>query len=1112
MTNMANEMLTLMAELAKLKTPDDLVSRFTKGVNGLYPRLGMRYHPDSKEQSISYIEVKTERNDFGCFAYSGHFDHDSDQNLVEKSVSLLAIFLENMDRQTNTSPASKKISSPPFGENEEQFRLLFDQAADAIFWTDIEGNILEANQRAYEYLGYVNEDLLQMSGSDLIAYPKDIEKIDRLIKQMPHGSPITFNAILRKKDGSEFPAEVRLSVLAVSGMLGVLGFVRDITERIEIEETVRHERDVLERIMETSPIGIGMFNSAGEITFLNKRGEEILQVKHTKEDAFPLNISEWNFTDFDGNPFPEDQLPFPLVRASGKSVYNVCYAIDFPDGSKRLLSVNAAPLLDVFGQFEGMVAAIEDVTEKVINENKHKKQQERYKQLFSAMLDGYALHEIICDENGKPVDYQFLEANPAFERMTGLKRDDIVGERVLKILPDLEPSWIEIYGKVALTGQSVQFSQYSKELGKYFEVTAFSTAHGRFATVFIDVTERMLAEQNLALFKAAMDFSSDAIGMIDPAGRLWYQNAAFNQMFGDQPVETPDPLFVNPEIIKALSPVVRGGSDWSGEVQMYGRAGQILDVLLRVYPVKNEKGVVVHIVGVHLDITERKRMENKLRTSEAHMLQAQKIAKAGHYIYDIEKDVWENSAEIDAICEIDSGYKRDMASWVEIIHPEFREELRTYLLDDVLGKKHVFNKEYAILTIKDKKEKWVHQRGELILDEQGTVVQLIGTLQDITQRKLAEAELHKIETLLKSVVAQSPIPMIVAGADCKVILFNPASLSVLGIEKDPDMISGVDLSILEDKWIGVSQEGKHYSKEENPLIRSLKGQAINNLIWKVIRQDGTERWVSMYATPIYDNEKLLIAGFAMFPDITDHMMIELERERLIEELEGKNAELERFTYTISHDLKSPMITIHGFLDLLISDVRNHNLDEVEGHYQRVIDAISKMDQLLKELLELSRIGRIMNAPNELQFNTVVENAVDLTRGILNKRQIDVTVQANMPVVVGDMVRLREVLTNLIENASKFMGEQPSPKIEIGALIKDGRPVFYVRDNGMGIEPQYHQKIFNLFDKLDAQSDGSGVGLSLVKRIIEVHGGRIWIESEGKGKGTTFYFTLPSRFE
>jgi PAS domain S-box-containing protein len=243
----------------------------------------------------------------------------------------------------------------------------------------------------------------------------------------------------------------------------------------------------------------------------------------------------------------------------------------------------------------------------------------------------------------------------------------------------------------------------------------------------------------------------------------------------------------------------------------------------------------------------------------------------------------------------------------------------------------------------------------------------------------------------------------------------------------------------------------------------------------------------------------------LFTELQNELFV---RENLIKELESKNVELERFTYTVSHDLKSPLVTINGFLGYLERDAEMGNMERLKNDTRRIQDAVNRMHRLLSELLELSRIGRLMNQPEEIPFDDLVREVLDIVHGRLEARRISVQTQPNLPVVHGDRQRLTEVLQNLIDNAAKFMGGQIDPRIEIGRRgEEDGKPIFFVRDNGIGIAPEYHERIFGLFNKLDVKTDGTGIGLSLVKRIVEVHGGRIWVESN-PGKGATFFFTLP----
>ncbi|MCX6695978.1 MAG: PAS domain S-box protein [Methanoregula sp.] len=243
-------------------------------------------------------------------------------------------------------------------------------------------------------------------------------------------------------------------------------------------------------------------------------------------------------------------------------------------------------------------------------------------------------------------------------------------------------------------------------------------------------------------------------------------------------------------------------------------------------------------------------------------------------------------------------------------------------------------------------------------------------------------------------------------------------------------------------------------------------------------------------------------------NITRQKRAEQERARFLAELEQKNAELERFTYTVSHDLKSPLITIRGFLGLLEEDALKADTVSLKKDLNRIKSATNKMEDLLRDLLALSRIGRIVSSPTMVAFTTIAEDAVELLEGAIQQREVTVEIVPDMPVVNVDRDRVREVVMNLVENAIKFMGDQPHPKIEIGVRYDHDQPVFFVKDNGIGIDPQYHKKIFGLFEKLSVNTEGAGTGLAIVQRIIEVHGCRIWVESAGANQGSTFYFSLP----
>jgi len=159
-------------------------------------------------------------------------------------------------------------------------------------------------------------------------------------------------------------------------------------------------------------------------------------------------------------------------------------------------------------------------------------------------------------------------------------------------------------------------------------------------------------------------------------------------------------------------------------------------------------------------------------------------------------------------------------------------------------------------------------------------------------------------------------------------------------------------------------------------------------------------------------------------------------------------------------------------------------------------------------LELSRIGRVINPLTEIALSELAQEAVTLVSGQITARGVQVHIPPDLPVIIGDRPRLLEVLQNLLDNAVKFMGSQPQPYINFGVRQEGEETVYYVQDNGIGIAPRHHEKVFGLFERLDIASEGTGIGLTLVKRIIEVHGGRVWVESAGEGQGSTFCFTLP----
>lgn len=279
-----------------------------------------------------------------------------------------------------------------------------------------------------------------------------------------------------------------------------------------------------------------------------------------------------------------------------------------------------------------------------------------------------------------------------------------------------------------------------------------------------------------------------------------------------------------------------------------------------------------------------------------------------------------------------------------------------------------------------------------------------------------------------------------------------------------------------------------------------------------LRKDGSQFPMLLGVSEMRIDDERYFAGIVR--DVSARHELEAQRTALIEDLERANAELERFTYTVSHDLKSPLITIKGFLGSIERDARAGKFDRLAKDLTRIENAADRMKLLLDELLELSRIGRIANPSKRFSMTELADEIVDLLEGPARDAGATITVARDMGTVFGDRVRIGEVLQNAVENALKFCSDAPA-QIEIGVRQDPhNRPVFYVRDNGIGIDPQYLDRVFRLFEQLDQRREGTGIGLALARRIIEVHKGRIWAESDGPGTGTgtTLCFTIGTKEE
>ena len=382
---------------------------------------------------------------------------------------------------------------------------------------------------------------------------------------------------------------------------------------------------------------------------------------------------------------------------------------------------------------------------------------------------------------------------------------------------------------------------------------------------------------------------------------------------------------------------------------------------------------------------------------------------------------------------------------------------------------------------------------EVCVVEKEHIVGLWGTQLDVTDLKRVQYALERSESRTRALL--EAIPDMIFEMDSKGTILQFVPSSTINALLPPEEFLGKDISQVMPP--DVAEQAMF------AIQRTLESGLLQVFEYQLPHHDEE----AYYEASVIRND--LETVIAMVRDVTARKWAATERDKLIDELEVKNAELEQFTYTVSHDLKSPLITISGFLGFVREDIKSGNQDRLESNLRRINDASKKMQKLLGDLLELSRVGRLINEPEVIDFNTLVSETIELLQGRFMQNNIRVEVQDELPALFGDRQRIFEVLQNLMDNAAKFMANQLNPVIAIGKAGElNSMPILFVRDNGVGIAPEYKDRVFGLFNKLDAQSEGTGIGLALVKRIIEFHGGRIWVESE-PGKGATFFFTLPT---
>lgn len=524
---------------------------------------------------------------------------------------------------------------------------------------------------------------------------------------------------------------------------------------------------------------------------------------------------------------------------------------------------------------------------------------------------------------------------------------------------------------------------------------------------------------------------------------------------------------------------VLSGESFSAEVPFGDR-----QYVYNYAPIRDDAGRITYGLIVGTNVTERNRAERALRKSEEKFA---KIFQASPDAVGVTRESDGLLLEVNPAFEAVLGFSREQAVgkttlslglWVD---PKHRSEALAALAGT--GR--------AELQMPVRRKDGFILDGHIVL----SAVEIEGercvffVFRDLSERNRAQRELEASEARYRA-LSEATFEGIALSDRGRIVDANEQLATMFGLPREELIGTSVARFVAPDS---VDKVREHLTLESEEPYEHM-----------ALRHDGT-------AFPVEVRARRAVVGAQPYRvtairDITQRRQAEAERERLIGELRARNAEMEQFAYTVSHDLKSPLVTINGFLGMLQRDLADGDADAVSSDLERIGSAASKMMRLLNDLLELSRVGRVASAWNRVPLADVVEESLELLSGAIQTRNVRVIVEPALPVVMGDRVRLVQVVQNLLENAVKYMGDQSEPVIEIGTRPDPSRHVCFVRDNGIGIKSAHAERIFGLFEKLDPKSEGTGVGLALARRILEHHGGGIRVETGDLG--STFVFHLP----
>lgn len=792
------------------------------------------------------------------------------------------------------------------------------------------------------------------------------------------------------------------------------------------------------------------------------------------------------------------------------------------DGRRVWMAWTNKPVYDSHGQVKEILAVGVDITERRQAEENVRIALAKYKTLF----DNFPLGITVSDKEGN-----IVETNSIAERLLGISKKEQVQRQInsaewLIIRRDGTPMPAEEYASVRALreGRKVE----NVEMGivnpdknvKWIEVTAAPIPLAEFGVVvtYSDITDRIKALEDLKrsehVLRLFIEHSPAAIAMFDREMRYI---VASHRYLNDYDLPLQDlrgrsHYDVFPEIPQAWKDIhqrcLQGNSE-KAEADLFPRANGNMDIVRwEIHPWYEDDEKIGGLILFSEVITERKQAENELRLREAELNHAQELAQMANWrinLSDYSLFVSKNYRKLIGI--EDENFPITFDYFISLVHPDDVSVMNPKQYTFTPGSPPVVMDFRMVL--KNGSTKWF-QNTMIPEFREGILVALKGTNIDITDKKNREEEIRKINATLEQRITERTAEL----SD----LYNNApcgyhSLDALGIF---EIVNDTELN-----WLGYTREeliGKicftdiitEESKRifENNFENFKKRGYVNDLEFDIIRKNGSIISVLLSATAIKDNHGNYVRSRSTMIDHSERKKAEESLKEALLNLEIANKELEAFSYSVSHDLRAPLRAIGGFARILTDDYGNQFDDEGKRICNIILSNSNKMGRLIDDLLAFSRYGRSVMNLTRINMEPIIRNAIEELTTPESLERIRFTV-GPLPEVNVDVTLIKQVWMNLISNAIKYTSQKNMAVIEISSAQGEKEIVFKIRDNGTGFEMLYVNKLFGVFQRLhtDKEFEGTGVGLAIVKRIINRHGGQVW--AEGKvNEGAEFSFTLP----